>query len=302
MFEEGYIRPHWITLEQGGVNGHSSFPKQADIIHALADKAVLEAPEPVGGGLWQRIFYDFVYNFMNLLMIWKFPHHRTHRPYTVWAEYATWTKRLVTLSWLKPRAEKAVREIADMAAPCYLFPLQLDSDSQVRVHSPYGTMPDAIRTVLKTFASEAPKDAVLIIKNHPLDNGMINYGKLIRAFAAEQAIKDRVRFIDGGDLNALLAHCRGVITINSTVGMTALDKKVPVLLLGDAIYNIPGLVYRSGQTEFWTDPKSPDLSLLDALRTSLLGYCHANGNFYTRTGMELAVTHSLPRLTQPTGL
>ncbi len=26
VFEEGYFRPFWITLEQGGVNGHSSLP------------------------------------------------------------------------------------------------------------------------------------------------------------------------------------------------------------------------------------------------------------------------------------
>src|SRR5262249_27219822 len=27
VFEEGYFRPHWITLERGGVNGHSSLPR-----------------------------------------------------------------------------------------------------------------------------------------------------------------------------------------------------------------------------------------------------------------------------------
>ncbi|MBR8426869.1 hypothetical protein KDW22_28115 [Burkholderia cenocepacia] len=27
VFEEGYVRPHWLTLERGGVNGRSSLPR-----------------------------------------------------------------------------------------------------------------------------------------------------------------------------------------------------------------------------------------------------------------------------------
>ena len=30
VFEEGYIRPDWVTLEVGGVNGHSTLPKDPE--------------------------------------------------------------------------------------------------------------------------------------------------------------------------------------------------------------------------------------------------------------------------------
>jgi capsular polysaccharide export protein len=83
VYEEGYIRPHWITLERNGTNGHSSFSFPADTDRAVQNGDFL-AGEPVGGGLKQRIAFDFAYNFCNLLLKWKFPHHRTHRPYVIW--------------------------------------------------------------------------------------------------------------------------------------------------------------------------------------------------------------------------
>ncbi|HYZ41118.1 MAG TPA: capsular biosynthesis protein, partial [Stellaceae bacterium] len=30
VVEEGYLRPDWITFEEGGVNGHSSLPRDPD--------------------------------------------------------------------------------------------------------------------------------------------------------------------------------------------------------------------------------------------------------------------------------
>ncbi|WP_441293996.1 capsular polysaccharide export protein, LipB/KpsS family, partial [Bordetella pertussis] len=34
VFEEGYFRPHWVTLERGGVNAHSSLPRDPAWYHA----------------------------------------------------------------------------------------------------------------------------------------------------------------------------------------------------------------------------------------------------------------------------
>ncbi len=43
------------------------------------------------------------------------------------------------------------------------------------------------------------------------------------AAAAARGVAGRVAFIDGGDLHALLRACRGVVLVNSTVGLAALE-------------------------------------------------------------------------------
>ena len=45
VFEEGYLRPDYITLETGGVNGHSSLPRDPAAFLRLA-AALPETPAP----------------------------------------------------------------------------------------------------------------------------------------------------------------------------------------------------------------------------------------------------------------
>ncbi|MBL4906258.1 MAG: capsular biosynthesis protein [Sneathiella sp.] len=300
VFEEGYLRPHWVTLETGGVNGNSDFdfPLTKDI--PSTDETAPMGIKSVGGGLKQRITYDFAYNFYCLFLKWKFPHHKTHRPYVIWHEYSTWALRLLKLTWMRPQAKKIIEALSKRKNPVFLFPLQLDSDSQVRIHSSFKGLEKAIDFVIKSFAKHADPKAVLLIKNHPLDNGMINYRQQVQTLSSKLDISDRVQFIDGGDLGKILDYCKGVITINSTVGMTALDKQVPVMVLGSAIYALDGLTATAQDDAFWTNPCLSDISLYEAFKSALLEYCHINGNFYTKTGIQLAVTNSFSRLMNST--
>src|SRR4051812_6984439 len=60
VFEEGYFRPDWITLERGGTNGHSQLPKHPDEVLAEAKKILFDedAPLPVGGGIGRRVRWE----------------------------------------------------------------------------------------------------------------------------------------------------------------------------------------------------------------------------------------------------
>ncbi len=300
VFEEGYIRPHWVTLEAGGVNGNSSFDFEKAIKSTPPNNTDAKETVSVGGGLKQRITYDFAYNFFNLFFKWKFPHHKTHRPYAIWHEYATWALRLLKLTRLRPNAKKTIELLSGSHTPVFLFPLQLDTDSQIRIHSKFKGLEKAIESVMRSFAQYSDKNAVLLIKNHPLDNGMINYAKQIQNLSERLNIQGRVEFIDGGDLNKILAYCKGVITINSTVGMTALDQQVPVMVLGSAIYALNGLTATSENIDFWRKPNHPDMSRYEDFKSTLLEHCHVNGNFYTKTGIHLAVANSFSRLMNST--
>ena len=65
-----------------------------------------------------------------------------------------------------------------------------------------------IEEVMASFAKHAPKDCHLFFKNHPLDNGMIDYRGIIARSAAQHGIEDRIGFAAGGDLALLLDVAR----------------------------------------------------------------------------------------------
>ena len=59
-------------------------------------------------------------------------------------------------------------------------------------------------------------------------------------------------------VDKLLDGARGVVTVNSTVGLWALRAGRPVITLGDAIYDIDGLTFRGGLDAFWTEAGPPE--------------------------------------------
>ena len=298
--EEGYLRPDWLTLERYGINGYSRLPDDPDWYRETARGLPPYDPgEPVGAATRLRIAYDFKWQFANYLHGRRWPHYVTHRPYPILKEYATWAVRLAALRWAGPRARRVVDALARGGPAYFLFPLQLDTDSQIRVHSPFERMPAAIEAVIAHFAAEAPPESRLVIKNHPLDNGYINYNRLIKRLARRRGAADRVTFIDGGDGNALIDGARGVVTVNSTMGLTALERGAAVICLGKAVYDVPGMTHTGGLASFWQAPEKPCMDLLDAYRRVVARTSLINGNFYSDAGLDSAVGHAVSRIESP---
>ncbi|MGD9889556.1 MAG: hypothetical protein AB7S56_09865 [Halothiobacillaceae bacterium] len=89
VFEEGYFRPHWITLERGGVNGHSQLPTDASWYLDVVDKIeLMPARMPFKMPFSQRALHDVMYHAAGALNPVLFPHYRTHALYTAPQEYA----------------------------------------------------------------------------------------------------------------------------------------------------------------------------------------------------------------------
>ena len=105
----------------------------------------------------------------------------------------------------------------------------LDGDFQVRA-SAFGSQTPAIRTVIASFARHAPAPAQLVFKTHPLDNGLERWGRLIAQTATDAGVPDRVHLADGGSLPAWLACVEGLVTLNSTAGLEALQGVDPAAL------------------------------------------------------------------------
>lgn len=297
VFEEGYVRPHWLTLEQHGVNGRSHLP--ADPAWYLAQRRftpLSPVGTPTGYNLYERAFHDIRYRSANALFAKRFPHYRSHRPRNGFLEYSGLAARALRQRQHHRDSDKVTRELVEAGREYYVFPLQLNSDAQIVVHSPFDSVRDAIAKVLTSFARHAPADSWLVIKNHPLDTGLIEYRRHSEQLAQELGIAERVRFIDAGHLPTLLDHARGAVVVNSTVGLSALHHRRPLIALGTAIYNMPGLTWQGSLDDFWLHAGFPDMNLYYAFLDYVVHHTQINGDFYTKTGIAMAVAGAVQRL------
>jgi len=134
---------------------------------------------------------------------------------------------------------KGIRqENRDITLPTrYLFiPMQVNHDTQITHHSPYFPNMTALFSMLYEVASNIPKWH-FILKEHPSDPA--DYGTL----HAKASSLPNLTFMNDVPTQYLIEHATYVATINSTVGIEAMLFKTPVLLLGDAFFNIPEITY-----------------------------------------------------------
>ena len=290
VIEEGYLRPHWFTLERDGVNAASRLPRDPDW-YLLANQHLPQAENvaPVQSDIRIRALHDMTYHLANLVNPIAFPGYRTHRPYNALVEYLGWMKRYAFAPWYRRKDQGTVQSLCDDDMPFYLLPLQLNADFQIARHSNYTSMRDVIAQVVASFALHAPKDSLLVVKNHPLDTGLVNYKKILRACAVRCSLDSRIRYLESGDLARLLDHALGTIVVNSTVGLSAILRGSPVCALGKAIYALPGLVHQGGLDRFWENPRAPDEQLAAAFKNVVLHTTQVNGDLYTATGIRQAL-------------
>ncbi|WP_175863772.1 MULTISPECIES: capsule biosynthesis protein [Burkholderia cepacia complex] len=297
VFEEGYIRPHWITLERHGVNGRSLMPNNPEnILQFQGDVPPAQPGVATGYNLFERVFHDIAYRVANALLAWRFPCYRSHRPRNGLVEYTGLAVRTLLRGRHHRQSEAVTRELLDCGRPYYLFPLQLNSDAQIIVHSPFDGVRDAIDQVIRSFAKHASQDATLVIKNHPFDTGLIEYRRFAMSLARAAGIDGRLRFIDSGHLPTLLQFSRGVVVVNSTVGLSALHHERPLMALGTAIYNMRGLTWQGGLDDFWSNSEPPNMVLYHAFLDYVMHHTQINGDFYTHTGIAMAVKGAVDRL------
>jgi capsular polysaccharide export protein len=299
VFEEGYIRPDWVTLELGGVNGHSSLPRDPEwYLQAARTLPPYGSDEGVPSSFRRRALEDLAYNFSQMLMGWRYPHHQTHRPWHPLVEYAGWAWRLTRGGAKRRRSEQVLNIVRHAKRPYFVFPLQLDCDYQIRSHSPFHGMQPAIEQVLASFAAHAEQDAMLLVKEHPLDNGLINWRKRVAAVAAAHGIADRVLYLEVGDIVPLVRDSVGVVTINSTSGTLALAFGVPVITLGQAVYDLHRITFQGSLDAFWTEGTPPDADVFDAYRRVLVSRCLVRGGYFSDIGLDMLVRGSVARLEQ----
>jgi len=294
VFEEGYFRPHWVTLEREGVNGHSLLPRDPDWFWAVGgDLGEVESVQPFASPFWVRAVHDVAYHLAGVGNPLLFPHYRTHAGMTAPVEYLGYIRRFSLLRLWKPRDARLIADLIANRSVYYVLPLQLNTDAQIRDHSRFEDMAEVIEFVMASFAHQAPAGSRLVIKNHPLDMGLLGYDRLIQRLAGKFDVVGRIDYLESGDLDSLVRHSRGLVTVNSTVGGVSLGLDCPTLALSDPIYNLPGLTFQGTLDDFWQQGEAPNRELFRRFRNAVIHATQVNGGFYCRRGIELAVRNSV---------
>ncbi len=287
VFEEGYLRPFWVTYERGGTNGHSRLMAMsiAQMRAALA-QSDLDVPEPPArwGDMRQHVFYGALYHWFVLFRNRDYPHFRTHRELSVARETWLYTRRLVLMPVLAAERISATLRIRLSGRPYHLVLLQLEHDASFRVHSPFRRMEEFIRPVIAGFAEGAPPHHLLVFKAHPLENGRSPLQRLVRAISAEHGVEARVHYVGGGKLARLLDHARSAVTVNSTAGQQVLWRGIPLRIMGRAVYGKRELVSDAPLAAFFRQPGRPDTGAYRDFRRYLLETSQIPGGFYSARG------------------
>lgn len=305
IFEHGYLRPDWLTIEPDGMSGRSRFPRDPEAVRAIAARR----PPADLRGLFRSSFLtyallDLTYHVPNVLLGWLLhPNYRTHGPVHPVVEYAGWIGKGLTAGRRKREAMavegRYLPALGEAAPRFFLFPLQLPGDYQIRVHAPLGDLYALVDAVIRSFARHAPGEMRLLLKTHPIDNGLSGWKRRIARIAEAQGVADRVDLIDGGDLDRLIAGSEGIVTVNSTVGLTALNAGKPVICLGASIYDMPAVTHQGSLASFWSQPQAPEGDMPEALTRALIATIQVRGGFIGRQAIETGAREMLERIVSP---
>ena len=277
VFELGYLRPNYVTLERDRVNARSNLNQPAQFYRDLPPVDQLP-PDIVldPGWRWRKAWKapTFIQHAFTRYPIIEGEHKLQPNPGFLWCQLrGSW--RYWLYRWQEHTLKRRLLEHLSF----FLAVLQVSSDSQIQLGSPYRGMHDFIEDVIRSFAAHAHSSDHLAFKHHPRDRGYNNYASLIALLAGRHGVSGRVHYFHDGALSRYLRTCRGVITVNSTVGLQALFHAVPTKTMGNTFYNLEGLTDQKPLDQFWLDPQPSDRPLFWRFYHHLVMTTQVNGNF-----------------------
>jgi capsular polysaccharide export protein len=218
-FERGAYRFRTASLSLQGLNARFSLDRarlQPDIVGASDDAAQVRRPlEP--GLRWRFAVFIVANGIACTLARWrrKLQHkHYAFGPYVRLALVQWWGERRQTLL---PDRHGA----PDSATPVLVLPLQLPTDAQMRLASPFDGNQALLDFVVAQALHVAP-EILILVKRHPMDSASY------RLPPGAHAV--------GGNLNRFYRYAPVFVCVNSTVGFEAAAAGRPVLCFGASFY------------------------------------------------------------------
>lgn len=283
VFEEGYLRPYWVTYERGGANASSRTTQfsLAEMEKAVSNgaPAIHEAPDR-WGDMRAHMFWGAAYHARLLVGNKAYPGFKPHRSPDFFSEFLLHLRKLLSAPSRTLTRGLATFRVRHGGFPYHLVLLQLAHDANFLDHGPFPDQATFLGTVFKGFAEGAPRHHHLVLKAHPLEDGREPLRPLIEGLTKQYDLAGRVHFLTGGKLAKLLNTARSALTVNSTSAEQALWRALPLRAFGDAVYNRPQFVSSQPLTEFFMEPKAPDRDAYLVYRRFLLATSQIPGGYY----------------------
>lgn len=270
VVEQGWLRPGWLTLEPDALGRWRPDPARLDA----------DATEPASPRFTTSFAsfaaMDVGYHLANLALgRLTYPGYRGHGVEGPLEEWRGFALKALRRRWRRAERARALAALGAARGPAFLFALQLETDYQIRQRGPEGGLRAALARALADFAEHAPADALLLVKPHPLDPQRAPWRRILR----DSPAADRALFLDGGALEPLFDRLAGLITVNSTAGLSALRAGLPVHALGEANYALEGLTDPGPLARFWTAPQPPNAARTRAFVAAIAAEIQAPGGF-----------------------
>jgi capsular polysaccharide export protein len=302
VFEEGYLRPYWISYERDGANGHSrlmdlTVPQMRAAL-GTPDAILPEAPAR-WGDMREHIFYGALYHFFVLVLNQRYRGYAPHRTLGVRAEFRLYLRRLLLMPWHRLERALATRAVLHGGFPYHLVLMQLEHDASFRDHSPFDRQTEFIDLCLEAFARGAPRHHHLVFKAHPLEDGRGHPALAIRDRALATGLSGRVHFVRGGKLARILHLARSAVTVNSTAGQQALWHGLPLKAFGTTVYAKPEFLSAQPLAEFFARPLPPDVAAYRDYRQFLLATSQRRGGYYSAFGRRLLLRDLVDAMLDP---
>lgn len=246
FFENGYFRPNTITVDSKGINYENSVPRKEkyylnnnnkikDNYGSINKNIKIKNVNFSNSNTFKNKYYRFLFLLKSLNnYYYKFCRFRKNK--------INFKKKL-TKFYYKNMHKINKKEKSNLPSKYIFVPFQVHDDSQIINYSPninnMRELVDYTYKNIKYFKDKGRlKDTYVIFKEHPVDIGRINYSKLYKKYNEVPWII----FLKKYNTKKLIKNSRLVITINSTVGIEALQEYKTVITLGQAFYNVRNLV------------------------------------------------------------
>ena len=277
IFELGYLRPNFVTLESDGINFTSSLILNKDFY--MQQEGYKKLPTVAKHGLRIRKFWKLItfinHCFQNYKIV-EFEHKLQPKPHFLWFQIKGFL-----LKYYFQLSEYKLKKKYFNINSFFITILQVSTDSQLTKGSNFKNNYEFIEYVIKNFSNSNIKNVNLIFKHHPRDRGYINYSDHIKLISKKFNIEKKVFYFHDCFLSNIFSNpnCKGTVLINSTVGYQSLFHSVPVKSLGVAPYNIEGLSDQKSLTSFFRNPSKVDKSLFLKFYRYIIENSQINGNF-----------------------
>jgi capsular polysaccharide export protein len=152
VFELGYIRPNFVTLERDRVNARSNLNQPVAFYHHLPAVSSLPGGRMDPGCRWRKIWKapTFIQHAFTRYRIIEGEHKLQPSPRFLWCQLrGSWRY------WLYRVQERTIKRRLLDHLSFFLVVLQVSSDSQIQMGSPYRGMHDFIEAVIRSFAANA---------------------------------------------------------------------------------------------------------------------------------------------------